>query len=113
TVANAGQLAIDGPSPNSQSPRDSLYTAHPIQRQVDAMRVEGFFEQVGEALGTLLRWIIDSLYGLFAFIADAGHGFLDGLSGALGMDASLLSLAALVIGLLILASAVRAFLRGV
>jgi len=77
------------------------------------MRVEGFFEQVGEALGTLLRWIIDSLYGLFAFIADAGHGFLDGLSGALGMDASLLSLAALVIGLLILASAVRAFLRGV
>lgn len=76
------------------------------------MRVEGFFERVGEALGTLLRWIIDALYGLFAFIAEAGRGFLDGLSGALGMDASLLSLAALVIGLLILFSALRALLRG-
>lgn len=75
------------------------------------MRVEGFFENVGEALGTLLRWIIDTLYGLFAAIAEAGRGFLNGLAGALGMDASLISLAALVVGLLILVSAVRALLR--
>lgn len=76
------------------------------------MRVEGFFENVGEALGTLLRWIIDALYGLFALVAEAGRGFLNGLSSALGMDASLLSLIALIIGLLILVSAVRALLRG-
>ena len=75
------------------------------------MRVEGFFESMGEALGTPLRWIIDGLYGLFEAIADAGRGFLNGLANALGMDASLLSLAALVVGLLILVSAVRALLR--
>ena len=75
------------------------------------MRVEGFFESMGEALGTLLRWIIDSLYGLFDLVADAGRGFLNGLANALGMEASLLSLAALIIGLLIMVSAVRALLR--
>lgn len=75
------------------------------------MRVEGFFESMGEALGTLLRWIIDSLYGLFDMIGEAGRGFLNGLANALGMEASLVSLAALVIGLLILVSALRALLR--
>src|SRR5690606_41214281 len=75
------------------------------------MRVEGFFENVGEALGTLLRWIIDALYGLFAAIAEAGRGFLNGLAGALGMDASLIRLAALGVGLLIPGCAARALRR--
>ncbi len=52
----------------------------------------------------------DSLRGrgaqrLLRIFANAGHEFLEGLSRTLGMDRSLLSLAALVLGLMLLAAA--------
>jgi hypothetical protein len=75
------------------------------------MRTDGFFEGLGEVLGTLLRVVIDSLYGVFAWLAEAGGSFLNGLSKALGMDPSLLSLLALAVGLLILVAAFRALFR--
>ncbi|EXF46437.1 major facilitator superfamily permease [Pseudomonas sp. BAY1663] len=76
------------------------------------MRVEGFFEWLGQALGTVIRYIVEGLSDFFGLFARAGHNFLEGLSRTLGMDRSLLSLAALVVGLLLLVAAVRAFFRG-
>lgn len=75
------------------------------------MRIEGFFEWLGEALGGIIRFIVDLLGGFFATLASAGRNFIDGLSRALGMDSSLVSLVALVIGLLLLIAAVRALFR--
>ena len=75
------------------------------------MLVESFFEWLGEALGTLIRFLVESLTGLFGLISSAGRHFLEGLSRALGMHPSLLGLIALVIGLALLVAAVRAFKR--
>ncbi|CAM5268115.1 hypothetical protein SSTU70S_03818 [Stutzerimonas stutzeri] len=53
-----------------------------------------------------------STSGFFGFFVTAGHDFLEGLSRTLGMDRSLLSLAALVIGLLLLVAVARVFFGG-
>jgi hypothetical protein len=63
-------------------------------------------------LGSFIRFVVDSLSWLFGLIGNAGHEFLDGLSRTLGMDRSLLSIGALVIGLLLLVAAGRALFRG-
>ena len=55
------------------------------------MRVEGFFEWLGQALGTVIRFIVEGLADFFGLFARAGHNFLEGLSRTLGMDRSLLS----------------------
>ncbi|MHC6227595.1 hypothetical protein ACYU03_22985 [Pseudomonas sp. X10] len=75
------------------------------------MHVEGFFEWLGQALGSLIRFIVDALGGVFNWLANAGSNFIDGLARTLGMDTSLLSILALIVGLLLLFSAVRAFMR--
>ena len=75
------------------------------------MHVEGFFEWLGQALGAVIRFVVDALSGLFNLLANAGGNFIDGLAHTLGMDTSLVSILMLVIGLLLLYSAVRAFMR--
>lgn len=75
------------------------------------MRTESFFEWLGQALGTVIRFIVETLTGLFGLISGAGEQFLGGLSRALGMESSILGMIALAIGLLLLAAAVRAFIR--
>ncbi|NQD96885.1 hypothetical protein HP532_29935 [Pseudomonas sp. CrR25] len=75
------------------------------------MHVEGFFEWLGQALGTLIRFIVEALSGVFDLLGDAASGFINGLSKALGITPSLLGMVVLVIGLLLLYAAVRAFLR--
>lgn len=75
------------------------------------MRVEGFFDWLGQAVGTVIRFIVELLAGFFDIISNAGQHFLGGLARALGMESSLLGMIALVIGLLFLAAAVRAFVR--
>lgn len=75
------------------------------------MHVEGFFDWLGSAFGTVIRFIVELLTGLFDLIGNAGSHFLGGLSRALGMETSLLGMIALVIGLLFLVAAVRAFTR--
>jgi hypothetical protein len=75
-----------------------------IVRQECKMRVESFFEWLGQALGTVIRYIVDALSGFFGLFADAGANFLEGLSRTLGMDRSL-------IGLMLLVGAFRAFFR--
>lgn len=76
------------------------------------MRAEGFFEWLGQALGAVIRFIVEALGDFFGLFARAGYNFLEGLSRTLGMDRSLISLVALAIGLLLLVAAVRAFFRG-
>ncbi|AMA47252.1 hypothetical protein ACI2KE_14670 [Pseudomonas monteilii] len=75
------------------------------------MHVEGFFEWLGQALGALIRVVVDALSGVFNGLANAGGNFVDGLSRTLGMDTSLISILALIVGLALLYSAVRAFMR--
>src|ERR1044072_8909933 len=75
------------------------------------MHVEGFFEWLGQALGAVIRIVVDALSGLFSVLANAGGNFIEGLSRTLGMDTSLISILALIVGLVLLYSAVRAFMR--
>ncbi len=75
------------------------------------MQVESFFEWLGQALGAIIRFVVDGLGWLFGGIANAGGNFVEGMSRTLGMDTSLISILALVVGLLLLYSAIRAFMR--
>ncbi|MNQ32578.1 hypothetical protein D3C85_459890 [compost metagenome] len=75
------------------------------------MQVESFFEWLGQALGSVIRFIVEVLSGLFNTLTSAGGNFVEGLSQALGMDTSVISIIALLIGLMLLYSAVRAFMR--
>lgn len=75
------------------------------------MLLAGFFDGLGQVFGTIIRWIVDSLHGVFELLGSAGAEFLGGLSRALGITPSLLSFTALLLGLFFLYRAVRAFLR--
>ncbi|MBV6286563.1 hypothetical protein [Pseudomonas aegrilactucae] len=75
------------------------------------MHVEDFFGWLGNALGRLIHFIVEAFSGLFNLLANAGGDFIDGLARALGMDTSLISILMLIVGLLLLYSAVRAFMR--
>ena len=75
------------------------------------MQVEGLFEWLGQVLGSFIRFIVEGLRGFFSLLADAGSSFINGLSKALGMSPSLLGIIVLIIGLLLLFAAFRAFMR--
>ncbi len=75
------------------------------------MQVESFFEWLGQAFGAVIRFIIDTFGWFFNMLGNAGGNFVEGLSRTLGMDTSLISIIALIVGLLLLYSAVRAFMR--
>jgi hypothetical protein len=75
------------------------------------MRVEGFFEWLGQAFGAVIRFIVESLSGFLGLFGDALGGFINGMSKALGIAPSLLGMLVLIVGLLLLYAAVRAFLR--
>ena len=75
------------------------------------MHVDSFIGNLGLWLGTLVRFIVETLNGLFGTITEAGSNFVDGMARALGMDTSIVSIAVLIIGLLFLYNAVRAFIR--
>lgn len=73
--------------------------------------MEEFFTWIGSTLGDAIRFVVDLLTGFFANIGDAARGFLDGLSGALGISPSLVSLAVLLVGLWLLWAGIRALMR--
>ncbi|MCY1422855.1 hypothetical protein D9M71_385520 [compost metagenome] len=75
------------------------------------MRTEGFFEWLGRIIGSVIRFIVDLLSGVLGGIGQAIDDFLNGLARAIGMDVSFFSLILLVIGLLLLYSGIRAFIR--
>ncbi|ART61967.1 hypothetical protein [Kushneria marisflavi] len=76
------------------------------------MQSDGFFSWVGETLGNIIRAIVEFLASIFANLFGAMGGFIDGLTGSLGISPSVFSLVILVIGLLLLINGVRAMLRG-
>ncbi|WP_085582678.1 MULTISPECIES: hypothetical protein [unclassified Pseudomonas] len=75
------------------------------------MQAESFFEWLGQALGSVIRFIVDGLSGLFNLLGNAGGNFIDGLARTLGMDTSIISIVTLIVGLMLLWSAIRAFMN--
>lgn len=75
------------------------------------MDLDNFFHWVGEQLGDAIRFIVDSLAWLFDNFYGVIDSFINGLTGALGIDASIFTLLILLIGLAMLFAAVRALLR--
>lgn len=75
------------------------------------MHVESFSEWLGQAVGAVIRFIVDALSGLFNLLGNAGGNFVEGLSQTLGMESSLISIAALILGLMLMYWAIRAFMR--
>ncbi len=76
------------------------------------MAVEDVFTWLGEALGTLIRFVVDTLGNFFNSIDDAAAGFIDGLSRSLGIAPTFFTLALLVLGLFFLWRGLRAILTG-
>ncbi|MES1933463.1 hypothetical protein T35B1_12681 [Salinisphaera shabanensis T35B1] len=75
------------------------------------MDSENLFHWIGEKLGAAIRFIVDALSWLFDNLYGAIDSFVRGLTGALGINASIFSLLILVIGVAMLYAAVRALVR--
>lgn len=73
------------------------------------MTTEGFFDWLGRALGTAIRFIVEALSTVFNAIWRAMDDFLHSLARTLGMDTSVVSILLLVVGLLLLYAGLRAF----
>ncbi len=73
--------------------------------------MEEFFTWIGQTLGQIIRFVVDLLTGFFANIGNSARSFLDGLSGALGISTSFVSLVVLVVGLWLLWKGFRALMR--
>ena len=76
------------------------------------MQDEGLFRWLGNALGDLLRAIIDAVSFIFGKIGAAVHEFLAGVAGSMGIDPSFLNILWIVLGVWMLFTAIRAFARG-
>ncbi|WP_447555067.1 hypothetical protein [Vreelandella sp. EE22] len=76
------------------------------------MQANGFFGEVGEAIGEAIRVVVEFLLGIFTNFFGAFGDFIDGLTRSLGINASFFSIAVLVVGLLILWGGIKSFLRG-
>lgn len=69
------------------------------------------FEWLGQAFGTLVRIIVDSLAWVFHMLSGASSAFVNGFSRALGVDSSILSIAFVVLGLFLIYLGVSAFIK--
>ena len=70
-----------------------------------------FFGWLGNTVGLIIHYSVEFFSGLFNMLSNAGGNFVEGMSRSLGMDTSIISIITLIIGLLFLYSAVRAFMR--
>lgn len=75
------------------------------------MSTEGFFNWIGTRIGEAIRYVIDLLSLFFDNLGGSLEHFIRGLSEALGINPTILSLLALIIGLWMLYRAVRALLQ--
>ena len=75
------------------------------------MQDEGVFRWVGNALGEILRSLVDAVGFIFSKIGAAVHEFFAGVAGAMGIDPSFLNIVWIVLGVWMLFSAIRAFAR--
>ncbi len=69
------------------------------------------FEWLGQAFGTLVRLIVDSLAWIFNMLSGASAAFVNGFSRALGVDSSILSIAFVVLGLFLIYLGISALLK--
>jgi hypothetical protein len=76
----------------------------------DGLQAQSFFEWLGAALGSLIGFVIHAVRSVVDGLRDAVDDFLNGMARAIGMNASIFSFVLLVIGLLLLYAAVRAFI---
>lgn len=75
------------------------------------MQIDSFFNWLGEHLGDAIRFIVDMLSGFFTGIGMAMYEFIEGLTGSLGTETSLLNLILLILGLALLVKGIRSLLR--
>lgn len=75
------------------------------------IETQSVFEWLGETLGAVIGFIIRAIRGVVDGIRGAVDDFLGGMARAIGMNASVFSFVLLIIGLLLLYTAVRAFIR--
>lgn len=70
--------------------------------------MEEFLRWLGEQAGNVLRLLVDLLAGVFSGIDD----FFTGMGASLGMSVTAVNLVFLLLGVYLLYSGVRRFLRG-
>ena len=58
------------------------------------------FEWLGSALGTIIRVVLDGLVWLFEILSSASSSFVNGFARALGVSNDLLTIVAVLLGLL-------------
>jgi len=75
------------------------------------MQDNGFFNWLGSTLGDILRTIVDGVSFVFGKLGSATHEFFGGVARSMGMDASLLNILWIVLGVWMLFTAIRAFAR--
>ncbi|WNK19955.1 hypothetical protein P1P91_14190 [Halomonas piscis] len=76
------------------------------------MLANGFFDDVGEAIGNAIHALVTFLFALFGNAFAAVDDFVDGLTRSLGISDSFFSILVLVVGLFLLLGGFRALLRG-
>lgn len=74
------------------------------------MNADGFFEWLGSTFGSVIRTIVDVLRSVFGGVGSAIREFSAGLARAIGMAPSTFNFAVLLVGLLLLYAAIRAFM---
>jgi|EndMetStandDraft_3_1072993.scaffolds.fasta_scaffold378160_1 hypothetical protein len=71
----------------------------------------GFFEWLGSAFGEAIRAIVDTLRFLLGGVGEAIGDFTGGLARAMGMSPSVFNIAWLILGLILLYAAFKAFIQ--
>ena len=74
-------------------------------------QADGFFQWLGNILGSLIRFIVEALATILGFIRSAISDFVTGVAQALGISDSIAGLLPLILGLLLLYAAVRAYVK--
>ncbi|SAI71535.1 Uncharacterised protein [Bordetella ansorpii] len=72
---------------------------------------DSFFGTLGAFLGGAIRVVVDALQAVFGGLGTALAEFFAGMARALGMGPSVFNFALLLLGLLLLWTALRAFMR--
>ncbi|MDT0498103.1 hypothetical protein RM530_12115 [Algiphilus sp. W345] len=72
---------------------------------------DGFFQWLGNILGSLIRFIVEALATVLGFIRGAISDFVSGVAQALGISDSTVGLVPLIVGLLLLYAALRAYMK--
>lgn len=75
------------------------------------MQSDHFFHWLGNEIGRLIRAIVASLTWVFDNLFAWIDSFISGMTGALGLNASVFTLVMLILGLVLLFAGLRSLLR--